>query len=178
MAEEENAAAAEEKPKPKPKAKKSGSGPGLLGLIVVVLNLVASGGGVYLVYMSTLGYVPPQVREAELNKELEEFREQLLTDAVLYTMDMFNTNLDGVPRRLIRLQLALEMLDQEGFEEVIGLGAQARDQIVRVLNKRQFHQINTVQGKLHLKDDIIASLNTVLTNGVVKNVYFTDFLVQ
>lgn len=150
----------------------------ILGMVFVLVNLCVSGGGAYLTYISTLGYKSPQVSEDELNKELKEFQKQLLANPIVYNMEPFNTNLDGIPRRLIRIQVGLEMLDAEGFEEVMGLGAGARDAIVRVLNGKTFQDVETVQGKLHLKNEIMATMNSYLTRGVVQNVYFSDFAVQ
>lgn len=150
----------------------------LLGLVFMAVNLVVIGGGAYLVFSSTIGYKSPVITEDELNKELVEFREKLQENAVVFTMPEFNTNLDGLPRRLIRVEVNLEMLDEEGFEEVASLGAEPRDAIMRVFNRKRFHQLETVQGKLHLKNEIIRSVNAHLKVGVVKNVYFSRFIVQ
>jgi len=142
------------------------------------LNLVVLAGGSFLVFSSTLGYKPAVSTEEDLNKELVEFRKTLQQKPVFYTMNTFNTNLDGIPRRLIRMEVNLEMLDEEGFEEVISLGAEARDAIVRILNTTIYTDVETVQGKLHLKNRIISQLNGFLDKGVVRNVYFSDFVVQ
>ncbi|MCB0363861.1 MAG: flagellar basal body-associated FliL family protein [Bdellovibrionaceae bacterium] len=150
----------------------------ILTLAFMVVNLGVLGGGAFLVYSSTLGHKPAVSTEEELNKELVEFRKSLQQNPVMYTMETFNTNLDGVPRRLIRMELSLEMLDEEGFEEVISLGAEARDAIVRILNTTVYTEVETVQGKLHLKNRIISQLNGFLDKGVVRNVYFSDFVVQ
>jgi flagellar FliL protein len=93
-------------------------------------------------------------------------------------MAPFNTNLDGVPRRLVRVELSLEMMDEEGYEEVIGIVPQARDSIMRILNSKSFSDIESVQGKLHLKNQVVADLNASLHKGVVKNVYFNELVVQ
>ena len=150
----------------------------LLGLAFAGLNLVVVGLGAFLVYSSTIGYVPPVVSEEQLNKELIEFRKSLQNKPIMYAMDTFNTNLEGVPRRFVRIQVSLEMLDEEGYEEIISLGAEARDSIVRILNTKKFQDIETVQGKLHLKNQITAQINGFLDRGIVKNVYFSDFVVQ
>src|SRR5690606_19221758 len=97
---------------------------------------------------------------------------------VIYKMDTFNTNLDGLPRRFISLDVNLEMLDAEGFEEGIGLGAGARDSILRILNNKSFDEIDTIQGKHMLKNEIISEINNYLERGVVKNVYFSNFAIQ
>ena len=150
----------------------------LLGLAFVVFNMLVVVGGAYLVFSSTIGYKKPVTSDAELSKDLEEFREKMQQEPVIYTMESFNTNLDGLPRRLIRIQIHLEMLDAEGFEEVMNLGAGAKDNVVGILNDKTFKEIETVQGKLHLKNEIILTMNSYLNRGVVKNVYFSDFAVQ
>ena len=142
------------------------------------VNLAVLGLGLYLVYASTLGVVPKKLSNEQAERELASFEESLRGNPVLYTMSPFNTNLDGIPRRLVRLDLSLEMMDEEGYEEVIGITPQARDSIMRILNGKTFADVETVQGKLHLKNQIVAELNTSLKKGVVKNVYFNELVVQ
>lgn len=150
----------------------------LLGLAFVVLDLVVVAIGAYVVYASTLGYKNPSVTNEELNREILEFQRSLQNNPIIYTMETFNTNLEGIPRRFLRLQVNLEMLDEEGYEEVINLGAEARDSIIKLLNTKQFKELDSVQGKLHLKNQITAQINDFLQRGVVKNVYFSEFVVQ
>lgn len=149
-----------------------------LSFIFMGLNLATIGTGAYLVYASTLGVEAKALSDAQAARELATFEESLRGDPVLYTMNPFNTNLDGVPRRLVRLELSLEMMDEEGYEEVIGIVPQARDSIMRILNAKTYDDVETVQGKLHLKNQIVAELNTTLKKGVVKNVYFNELVVQ
>lgn len=142
------------------------------------VNLIVLGVGAFLVYSSTLGVKPPKITNDEAERKIAAFEETLRGDPVLYSMAPFNTNLDGVPRRLIRVDLSLEMMDEEGYEEVIGITPQARDAIMRILNSKTYNDVESVQGKLQLKSQIIAELNTSLKKGVVKNVYFNDLVVQ
>lgn len=150
----------------------------ILSFAFIGLNLSVLGAGLYLVYASTLGYTSPELSNAEAERELASFEESLRGSPVLYTMEPFNTNLDGVPRRLIQVELSLEMMDEEGYEEVIGIVPQARDSINRILNAKNFSDVETVQGKLHLKNQIVGELNNSLKKGVVKNVYFSKLVVQ
>jgi flagellar FliL protein len=166
------AEAAQENTKPKRDMKK------LMGFVFAGINLAVLGVGAYLVYASTLGVQHKSISNDEAERELASFEESLRGDPVLYTMTPFNTNLDGVPRRLIRLDLSLEMMDEEGYEEVIGVTPQARDTIMRLLGTKTFNDLETVQGKLQLKNQIITELNASLKKGIVKNVYFNDFVVQ
>jgi len=173
MAEEEN----KEEGKGKASGGKKSLG-GLLLMLFILVNLGTLGAGAYFVYQNTIGYEKVVTSEEMAKRELASFEERLAEGPVMFTMDPFNTNLEGVPRRLIRLQMSLEMLDAQGFEEVVGLGAQARDRVVQILNQKQFDDVETVQGKLHLKNQIIAQINSFLDKGVVQNVYFSDFVIQ
>lgn len=150
----------------------------IMTFVFMAINLSVLGFGTYLVYESTLGVKHKSLSNEQAERELESFEESLRGDPVLYTMSPFNTNLEGVPRRLIRMEVSLEMMDEEGYEEVIGLVPQARDSIMRILNAKTFTDVETVQGKLHLKNQIVAELNSSLKKGVVKNVYFNELVVQ
>jgi flagellar FliL protein len=150
----------------------------MLSIMFAVVNCVVVGGGTYMAYAGTLGFRTPKALEEDLNREMVEFRKSQEEPAILYAMDPFNTNLEGLPRRFIRVELSVEMYDKEGFEELVTLGGQGRDAIIRILNGKHFDDIETVQGKLQLKNDIISYLNDSLKRGVVKNVFFTKFQVQ
>lgn len=156
-----------------------------MGLIMTiafaVLNLAVMGGGAYLVYASTIGWHPPKVTETDLRTE-EEKQAEAGRDLApyIYTMDKFTVNLDGEPKRSIRIEVNLEMLSQNGFEEVINTRnrARARDRIVRILNGQTFYELESIQGKLFLKNKIASEINSMLNDGVVKDVFFSDFVVQ
>jgi flagellar protein FliL len=150
----------------------------ILTFAFIALNLSVLGAGTYLVYSSTLGVKDKSLSNEQAESELAKFEETLRGDPVLYTMSPFNTNLDGVPRRLVRMEVSLEMMDEEGYEEVIGVVPYARDSIMRILNAKTFSDVETVQGKLQLKNQIVAELNSTLKKGVVKNVYFNELVVQ
>ncbi len=147
--------------------------------LFMAVNLAVLAAGSFMTYQATLGWVRPSVREPAAIDALKADREtEGVRDSVLYTMPTFTVNLDGQPRRLIRVSLTLEMLDKDGFEEVVRNSPAARDSIVRILNGKTYDDIETIQGKLFLKDQIAVTLNKSLKEGVVKDVYFGDFLIQ
>ncbi|MBX2988964.1 MAG: flagellar basal body-associated FliL family protein [Bdellovibrionaceae bacterium] len=153
----------------------------ILSLAFALVNLGAMGGGAYLVYASTIGWQNPTITENDLRTEEEKLAEANRSlDPFIYTMDKFTVNLDGEPRRTIRVEVNLEMLAKDGFEEVINTEnrAKARDRIVRILNEKNFSDLETIQGKLFLKDRIALEVNGLLRDGVVKDVFFSEFVVQ
>ena len=106
--------------------------------------------------------------------------EHLNEGPMIYTMDKFVVNLSGQPRRTIRVQVNLDMLSALSFEEIMDSEnrAKARDRIVRLLNEKTFTDLESIQGKLFLKDKIVEEVNKVLKVGLVKDVYFTDFVMN
>ncbi len=150
----------------------------LLSIGFIVLNLSGLGFGVFLVYLSTIGQKPKVTLEEDARQELAAFEESLRQSPVMYKMDSISTNLEGVPRRLIKLDLSFEMLDAEGFEEVVKRGSIARSAVVQILNSKSYSDLESLQGKLHLKNQITSELNSLLERGVVKNIYFNEFVIQ
>lgn len=151
----------------------------ILNSLLVLLNLFGLAMGSYWVFVSTVGYESPYIVEETLRKpaSLAEAVEKGLN---IYTMDKFLVNLSGQPQRQILLQINLDMLNAQSFTEIMDLDktARARDRIIRLLNDKSYSDLETIQGKLFLKDKIVEEVNKVLRVGLVKDVYFTDFVVR
>lgn len=186
----------------KPKEKKSLNVMLIGQILFAVVNLGVVGGGAYLVYASTLGWVNPSITEAGLRKPASILKAEARAEAAkvaaekggedghaeasseltpfLEKLDKFTVNLAGEPKRTIRLEVNLEMLNEESFEEVMDISRvpKIRDRIVAILNDKTFTDLESIQGKLFLKDRITAEVNAILDKGVVKDVYFSDFVVQ
>lgn len=152
----------------------------LLQVAFAVLNLAVMGAGGYMVYASTMGWQNPAITEEMAERELASVSDEADTVPLVYTMDKFTVNLGGEPKRTIRLEVNLQMLGKEGFEEVMEPEnrAKARDRIVRLLNDKAFADLDSIQGKLFLKDKIAGEVNGILRRGIVKDVFFSDFVVQ
>lgn len=167
--------AEENKPAPGPSRN---IGP-ILQILGAVICLGGSGGGAYLTYISTLGWESPKITEEQLQRSVAS-TENEVKEPFIYTMDKFTVNLDGEPKRTIRVEVNLEMLGKEGFEEVINTEnrAKARDRIVRILNGQSFADLESIQGKLFLKQSISSEINGILKTGIVKDIYFSEFIVQ
>jgi len=80
--------------------------------------------------------------------------------------------------KIIQIEIALEMIDEDGFEEVVTMGSHARDTIVNILNGKSYDDISSLQGKLFLKDEIILALNQNLDRSFIKDLYFSRFMIQ
>lgn len=155
----------------------------IAGAFFAVVNVAVSGAGLYLTYASTIGYEAPSVREEELAqvRKLASEAGSGETDVpLIYTLDKMTVNLSGEPKRLMQIEVNLEMLNKEGFEEVMDIErrAKVRDRVMTLLGNQTFADVEPIQGKLFLKDRIARELNSMLDQGIVKNVFFSEFVVQ
>lgn len=150
----------------------------LLPKLLILLNVVGMAAGGYFAYMGNLGLTPEVIREMEARKQI--YDEEVFQDKpVIYSLEPFTVNLaDAEDERIVQIKVTLEMLDENGFEEVVSMGAHARDTIVTILNGKRFPELQTIQGKLFLKDEITVALNQKLKRSFIKDVYFSRFVLQ
>ncbi len=148
--------------------------------LFIVVNLGVTGAGAYLVYASTIGWTSPTITEDSIKLDPSYIYNDEGGVPYIYTLDKFTVNLGGEPRRSVRMEVNLDMLGKDAFEEVMlsDNRARIRDRIIRLLNDKTFYDLESIQGKLFLKDKIAMEVNSILNKGVVKDVYFTDFVVQ
>jgi flagellar FliL protein len=167
---------AEEK---KPEAKPSQLGK-ILSIVFVVINVMVLGVGLFLVYQATLGWHAPSYNESQAMEKLEADMKELDSLPLVYTLDPFKANLDGLPVRAVEIEVSVEMMNRQGFEELIDADniVKIRDTIIRILQSKNYDNLETVQGKLFLKDQIALSLNDILIRGVVKDVFFSQFKIE
>ncbi len=154
------------------------------GILFSVLNFSVLGAGVFYTYKSTIGWTTPALTETILKERALQLKEKNLEGLEawpwLYKMEPLVVNLGGAPQRTIKLDISLELTDREGFEEIMSEENQVRvrDQLVKILGEKSFSQLESVQGKLGLKNEISDSVNTLLVQSSVKGVYFSEFSVQ
>jgi flagellar FliL protein len=55
---------------------------------------------------------------------------------------------------------------------------QVRDLLLTLFSSKQFAEIRTPEGKAVLREEIINRINRAMHKDLVKNVYFTEFIVQ
>ena len=97
----------------------------------------------------------------------------------MYPLEQFTLNLlsDG-GARYVKCSMQLEQNTDLLQPELDKKAAIIRDVIIRTLTSKTFEEVSTTKGKERLKDELVGKINEVLTDGFVKNIYFTDFVVQ
>ncbi len=85
---------------------------------------------------------------------------------------------DGAGRRFLKLTMSIEADTPEIAAEVNQKTPQFRDIILLLLSSLSFDDIATLDGKMRLRNQMLNRINTQLTTGKIKNVYFSEFVVQ
>lgn len=170
---------AEENKTTSPSAKPSKLGL-ILTIVFIVVNGIVTGGGLFLAYKGTIGWNPPIYTEEQAFERLKSEQAEMEKLPLIFTLDSFKANLNDSPVRAIEIELSVEMMNREGFEELIDSDNQAkvRDEILRILQSKSYEDVSTVQGKLFLKDQFSSSLNAILKKGIVKDIFFSQFKIE
>ena len=97
----------------------------------------------------------------------------------LYSLDTFIVNLADAGRsRYLRVTMDLELAQSADTGKLTERLPQVRDSILMILPSKQFDDIASMEGKIALRDEILAKLNSLFGNDVVTNIFFTEFVVQ
>lgn len=160
----------------------------LLIVIIGVLVLILIIGAVVAFLMmgneeaSASGSAPTQKEASASPEEGEESApsDSSLTEVgLMYPLDGFTVNLlSESGKRYLKVEMNLELEGEELSPELDSKKPVFRDIIIRILSSKSLEEISTIKGKEKLKEQIVSELNMRLKDGKVKNVYFTDFVVQ
>jgi flagellar FliL protein len=97
----------------------------------------------------------------------------------LFTFDTFIVNLaDPSGSRYLRMTMDVEVDNNAVVEEMKTRQPQLRDMVISIASNKTYEDISTTRGKLAIKEEIIRRFNLILKSGKVRNIYFTEFVVQ
>jgi len=103
-------------------------------------------------------------------------------DVYPWKLQEFVVNLADVSEpHYLKVNITLEMEGKPPKGEEGGGNpeeAKARDAIIMVLSTKTYASLISDRGKMHLKEELKSTLNSVLKEGKVANIYFTDFAMQ
>jgi flagellar protein FliL len=99
--------------------------------------------------------------------------------ASVYPMEPFIVNIyDGQDLRYLKLKVELEMANGAVKGELDAKQAPIRDAVLVLLTTKTLRDIQDLQGKNQLREEILTAIGKTLAPGKVTRVYFTDFVVQ
>jgi flagellar FliL protein len=94
----------------------------------------------------------------------------------IFPLETFVVNLSG--GRYIRCQIQLEMTQRDIPKKMYAKIVPVRDAIINMLSTKTADDMTSAKGKDALKSDIKDMVNQTLRKQEIKNVYFTQFVVQ
>jgi flagellar FliL protein len=96
-----------------------------------------------------------------------------------FIKESFTVNLaDPKGSHYAKVDVEIEVGDDFVKEEVNKLRPKIRDFILVVLSSKTYEQIESVDGRDFLREEIRNKINGYLSRGQVKNVFFTQFIIQ
>ena len=143
-------------------------------IIIVILGLCLVGGGVF-VWKS--GLFSKKTDESDIEAKHETENQELI--GPILSLDTFIVNLIGDRgKNYLKAKIELELDSEKATAEINTRLPQIRDSILTLLSSKSNEDINSLEGKYQLRAEILTTINQYLKTGKIKNVYFTDFIVQ
>lgn len=100
---------------------------------------------------------------------------------IIYPLESFIVNLmdrAGSGKRYLKITIELEVESEEDNNRIQERETQLKDTIILLLSGQTFKDINSMEGKLYLKQSLLSRINQVMGEGLVRRLYFTEFVVQ
>ena len=162
MAEEVKGAGAEAKPKKK----------GMLFIIIGVLVVVMGGGG-FFAYKKFMAPKPEVSAEEQVKKEPVE------KEGEMFALEPFLVNLsDPKGKRYLKVTITMELPSPEAKAKAEKMVPKMRDMVIMILTSLSFEEVMTPEGKIRVREELFERFNLVLRPERVKEIFFTDFVVQ
>lgn len=140
---------------------------GVIGVLVLLL-----GGGGFFAYTKFMK-PKPAVSVAKLKQEKEN------KIGVMVPLDPFVVNLsDPRGKRYLKLEITLELGDNTTADKLKPYTPKIRDMVIMFLTSLTFDEVMTPEGKIRIRDELLARFNMILRPNKIKNIYFTNFVIQ
>ncbi len=148
--------------------------------VILIILLLGLGGGGYFAYLKFFADKPGSAEsaseeQAQADKDGAKKNEMVRN----VTLPTFLVNLaDPLGRRYIKLTLDVEVDGPETEKKLDASQAKIRDAMILLLSSKSYADLATLESKQLLKMEIVNQLNLILGPNKVKNVYFTEMVIQ
>jgi flagellar FliL protein len=98
---------------------------------------------------------------------------------ILYPLDTFTVNLKSDQgRRYLKVTMSLELNGEELSLELDSKSPVIRDRVIRILTSKTLEEITSKKGKQKVSNQIMNTLNSMIRDGNIQGIYFTEFVIQ
>ncbi|MDD3441873.1 MAG: flagellar basal body-associated protein FliL [Sulfurimonas denitrificans] len=168
----------------------------LLMIIIIVVLLLIIIGGAAVAFLLMGGDEKEQVAQQNIEQSAEKTQQKSAstrsredsddTDnrkfsqiGILYPLDTFTVNLKSdAGRRYLKTTISLELNGKELSMELDSKAPVIRDRIIRILTSKTLEEISSKKGKQKISEQIMDTLNSMISDGSIKGIYFTEFVIQ
>ena len=163
----------------------------LMIIIIVVLIIIILGGVILAILLMGSDdeerSSAPQTQERSISKKSRsnsnnnnyEDSRQLSDIGILYPLDTFTVNLKSDSgRRYLKVTMSLELDGEELSLELDAKSPVLRDRVIRILTSKSLEEISSKQGKQKVSDQVMNTLNAMISDGEIRGIYFTEFVIQ
>lgn len=133
----------------------------------VVLLLIAGGAGGYM-------FLADGKQKGSAGQEKEKAARG---KAVLFALDPFVLNL-AEQGRFLKVSMQLELTDEASQASANERTPQLRDAFITLVSSKSADSLSSPEGKFQLKDELLLRANQAIGKDVVRNLYFTEFIMQ
>lgn len=157
--------------------KKGGMSRGFFVAIFLILGVLVGG------YFAFVKFIQPQIlgtpaKQLEIPGTTFAKADQKAM-GVMFPMEPFLVNLArSNGKQFLKVTLTLELSSADVHPEVEANAQKIMDSVLLLLSSKTFEDVISLQGKFKLKDEITTRVNRFLVMGHVKEVYFSEFIVQ
>lgn len=151
----------------------------LIGLLVINMLVVAFVGFMIFKSRKTEEAKPgiDKVIEGEAHTQATEDVKTNEEIGKVIPLETFIVNLAGSKgRKVLKVNMELEIKGAEVVQEIENRKAQIRDFIIIILSSKSYEEVSAREGKDALRNEIKDNINSFLSNGKIINVYFTEFI--
>ena len=147
-------------------------------ILGIVLVLLAAGGAAAYKFLVLDKEKEKQEKEKKAEKIVEDIK-NIEDLGVQFDVGTFIVNLqDKDADRYLKITIVLDAQDEKVKAELEKRLPQVKDAITTLLFTKTSQDLRTTEGIEELKEEILKRVNAILPIGGVKNVYFTDFVIQ
>jgi flagellar FliL protein len=139
-----------------------------LKLIIIGCLVLLLGVGGYFGYS--------KYKKSNENKAEKEEQVSIIIPLKSFVVNLFDKR--GMGKRYLKISMELEVGKEEDRMKVEDNKPRLRDTVLILLSSQTLKEINTMEGKLELKNAIVLRMNQILGNKTVRRIYFTEFVVQ
>lgn len=108
-------------------------------------------------------------------KPIIDFRDRTLVHLGDFTT---NTLIDGKAGKFLKTKITVKTSNKDVSEELQKRNILIRDAVIKAMSSKRFDEIASPEGKMKLKENVSNNINAIVREGKVKEVYFTEFIIQ